>query len=429
MHAVGMVSSIVVPLSARGRTLGAMSFLTAESGRHYCAADLALAEDLARRCALAIDNARLYHELQDMSRAKDEFLAMLSHELRNPLGAISNALHALEPETSVEDFDEVRPELQAQVQHMTRLVNDLLDVARITHGRITLRRERVDLNEAIEHAAKPLRATISARNQTLTISLPKRPVTLDADPVRLHQIVANLLHNSAKYTQRGGEIRVSVRVADGFAAITVADNGVGISVHLLPRVFNAFSQGDRTLDRAEGGLGIGLSLVKNLVELHGGTALARSDGPGCGSTFEVRLPLAPDRSEPTVEQEAGLLNAGPGRTRRVLVVEDNAFAARMLARIVASAGHAVFVAHAGPEAIEMAREERPDTVLLDIGLPGIDGYEVARQFRADEQLRDATLVALTGYGRDEDRERARLCGFDHHLVKPVDFDALLNLLA
>ncbi|HEY3268010.1 MAG TPA: ATP-binding protein [Armatimonadota bacterium] len=429
MHAVGMVSSIVVPLIARGRTLGAMSFLTAESGRRYCAADLALSDDLARRCALAIDNARLYLEMQEMSRAKDEFLAMLSHELRNPLGAICNALHALDPETGGVELAEARPELQAQVQHMTRLVNDLLDVARITHGRITLRRERVDLRQAVNQAIQPLRAMMAARNQTLTASLPDEPVELDADPVRLHQIIANLLHNAAKYTHRGGEIRLNARVEDGFASVTVEDNGVGISVHLLPRVFNVFSQGDRTLDRAEGGLGIGLSLVKSLVELHGGTVTANSDGPGCGSSFEVRLPIASERVVQSLKREAVRPPRGSGRTRRVLVVEDNAFAARMLARIVASAGHAVFVAHSGPEAIELARVERPDTVLLDIGLPGLDGYEVARQFRADDGLRSATLVALTGYGRDEDRERARRSGFDHHLVKPVDFDALLNLLA
>jgi signal transduction histidine kinase/ActR/RegA family two-component response regulator len=361
--------------------------------------------------------------LRDADRRKDEFLAILAHELRNPLAPIRNGLQILRMTGRGERPTEaVGAMMERQVNHMVRLVDDLLEMSRITRGKIELRRERVDVAAAILAAVDTSRPLIESRAHALTLDLAPEPLTIDGDPVRLAQIFANLLNNAAKYTEACGRITLSVRRDGATAIVSVKDTGAGIPADMLPRVFDLFTQIDRQPERSQGGLGIGLTLVKSLVELHGGAVEARSDGDGRGSEFIVRLPLA------AAGATAAAVAAPPedpiAMHRRVLVVDDNHDAAESLALLLKLMGADVHVAYSGPDALTALRARRPDLALVDIGMPGMDGHEVARRIRQQPEFRDVTLVALTGWGQQEDRSRSRAAGFDHHLIKPVGIAAL-----
>ncbi|HET6568656.1 MAG TPA: PAS domain S-box protein [Rhodothermales bacterium] len=367
-------------------------------------------------------------ELADASRRKDEFLAMLSHELRNPMAPIFNALQLIGRQDGENELQrEARGVIERQVRHMSRLVDDLLEVSRITTGRIQLHTERVDVNGVVERAVERVRPVIDRRGQQLSLSLAEGVIWLDADSTRLEQVFGNLLNNASKYNEEGGHIELIVERQDDHALIRIRDDGIGMAPDVLPRVFDLFTQADKSLDRAEGGLGIGLALVKNLVEMHRGTVEAHSDGLGGGSEFVVRLPAASEGTtprEPAPAQPTAMADAS-----RILVVDDNVDAAKMSAMLLRSWGYDVRTAHDGPNALQRAAGFHPNVILLDIGLPGMDGYEVARLIRRDADLNDVRLVAVTGYGQDTDRQRSKEAGFDLHVVKPVEPSALKELLA
>ena len=372
--------------------------------------------------------AQARRALQDADQRKDEFLAMLAHELRNPLAPVRNGLTLLRLAGSSDPtVERVRAVMERQVGHLIRLVDDLMEVSRITRGKIELRRERIDLAMALRGAVETSQPVVDAAGHALVLDLPLEPLPLDADPVRLAQVFANLLNNAAKYAERSGRIVLRARREGHEVAVFVEDDGIGIDPEMLPHVFDLFTQIDSTHRRSQGGLGIGLTLVRSLVELHGGTVAARSDGVGRGSQFEVRLPLANGDSA-SVPAAVPMLAAAPGPLR-VLVVDDNRDAADSLAVLLDYLGYTVQVAHDGPGALQQAELFRPALVLLDIGMPEMDGFEVARRFRAQEKWNDLVIVALTGWGQEEDRQRSREAGFDHHLVKPTDIDALQGLLA
>jgi signal transduction histidine kinase/CheY-like chemotaxis protein len=418
VRAAGLRSVLIVPMASRGQTLGALAL--GRSERAFSPEDQSLAEDLARRAALAVDNGRLYRQLADADRRKDEFLAMLAHELRNPLAPLRNALYMLRqgdghPAAKEWAWDVVN----RQMRHLGRLVDGLLDVSRVTRGRVALQMEPVDVGALARRVIDAARPLFNTRGQKWAVRLPAEPVYVDGDPLRLEQVLANLLDNAARYTPPGGRIEVTVGRDGEDAIITVADTGVGIPADLLANVFDLFTQADRSLDRAEGGLGIGLTLVKRLVDLHGGRVAAHSDGVGTGSKFTVRLPaMASDGTASAAVQG-----------RRVLVVDDNRDLAESLAMVLRLWGHEVAVAYDGPAALAAAHERPPEVVFLDIGLPHLDGFEVARRLREDPDLRRARIVAITGYGRDDDRRRAQDAGIDLHLTKPVDPSDLQPLLA
>jgi signal transduction histidine kinase len=365
--------------------------------------------------------------LREANRRKDEFLAMLAHELRNPLAPIINSLHLLRTDDTGARFHHARNIIERQVGQLTRLVDDLLEVSRITTGRVRLEHAILDVRLVVERAVETTRPLIERKKHKLAVSLPPEPVWLYADATRLEQVVVNLLNNAAKYTDDGGGIWLTVVQQADQMVLSLRDTGVGIAAELLPRIFDLFTQADRSLDRSQGGLGIGLSLVQKLVEMHRGTVEAKSPGLGLGSEFVVRFPVqssttppaCPSTLEPTVK---------PTTARRVLVVDDNVDAADSLAELLALAGQTVWTAHTGPAALAAAKDNLPDVVLLDIGLPGLDGFEVARRLRADPTHTGVFLIAMTGYGRDTDLQRSVEAGFDHHLVKPVDPTKVLTLL-
>jgi PAS domain S-box-containing protein len=368
-------------------------------------------------------------DLREADRRKDEFLATLAHELRNPLAPIRNSLHIFRM-AGIQNptVERVADMMERQVAHMVRMVDDLLEVSRISRGKIELRRERVDLASVLRSAVDTSLPLIEAGSHKLSVDIPEVPLTLNADPVRLSQVFANLLNNSAKYTPAGGRIAVAVTVERGMAVICVKDNGEGIPPQMLSRVFNMFTQVN-TGSRAQGGLGIGLTLARTLVHLHGGTIEAFSRGAGEGCEFLVRLPLAPEQSEAEAAASARSPAQGPTRMRRVLVVDDNHDAADSLGMLLEFLGADVAVAHDGPQALEMLGSFRPEVVLLDLGMPGMSGLEVARRMREDPELKGVTLVALTGWGQREDRRRTHEAGFDYHLVKPADVGTLQSILA
>jgi two-component system CheB/CheR fusion protein len=382
--------------------------------------------------AAAAANARLYEEVKEADRRKDEFLAMLAHELRNPLAPIRNALHIItmrgtERREGVRQAWEI---IDRQVEHMARLVEDLLDVGRITRGKINLQKQPLEVSTIVARAIEGSRPLLDARQHTLEVHIPEDAGWVEGDPVRLAQVLWNLLNNAAKYTPEGGRVWLTVEKGQGEVAIRVKDTGMGIAPEVLPKVFDLFAQGERTLDRAEGGLGIGLTLVRQLTEMHDGSVEAYSEGVGKGSEFVVRLPLLTERTN--VAGPDASAAAGHGRSpahRRILIVDDNRDSRETLATLLRLFGHDVRTAHDGRHALEMAAAYRPDMVLLDIGLPVLNGYEVARRLRAEPDHRDTVLVAVTGYGGEEDRRRSLAAGFDHHMVKPVDFDSLQALLA
>lgn len=378
-------------------------------------------------------------ELEEADRHKNEFLAMLAHELRNPLGALSNVVEVARLHGAKDpDCSQVHTILNRQVRHMARLLDDLLDVSRISRGKIELRKEPADLATAVAHAVETVRPLIEARKHEIQISLPPEPVRLEADPTRLEQVLVNLLDNAAKYTEPGGRIWLGAERVGTEAVLWVRDSGVGIPPELLPRVFDLFAQGDRSLDRSQGGLGIGLTMVRSLVEMHGGSVEAHSAGPGQGSELVVRFPALPASSTseiPAPQRSTGLTPKPAGsegtqrKLQRILLVDDNVDAAQMLAVFLEMWGHQVRVVHDGPAAIEAAMEDHPEIILLDLGLPGMDGYEVARRLRQQTSLSKTRLVALTGYAQEDARTRSRETGFDHHLIKPIAPADLQHLLA
>jgi signal transduction histidine kinase/ActR/RegA family two-component response regulator len=386
--------------------------------------------------AEATERQRAEAALSEADRHKNEFLAVLGHELRNPLAPLRTAVHVLRRQrpdpTELNRFCDL---IDRQAQQLTRLVDDLLDVARITSGKVRLSLAPVELATVVDRAVENTRARLDARQQQLTVALPPEPVWLEADPLRLMQVLVNLLDNAAKYTGEGGHVWLTAAVASGGRespaeiTISVRDNGIGIAADTLPHVFDLFAQADRSLNRSEGGLGIGLSMVRSLVELHGGTVQAASAGVGQGSTFVVRLPVRPAPRRADAAHETG---NGPHvalSPRRVLVVDDNADAANTLALLLRLEGHAVRTAADGAAALSAVQAAPPDLILLDLDLPGLSGLEVARRVRGDLGLTDVLMVALTGYGQDEDRRRSQQAGCDAHLVKPVDLDTLHALLA
>ncbi|MHB8972883.1 MAG: hybrid sensor histidine kinase/response regulator [Pirellulaceae bacterium] len=367
--------------------------------------------------------------LADQDRRKDEFLAMLSHELRNPLAPILNAVQLLQLQKNENPVQQkAHAIIGRQVRQLTRLVDDLMDVSRIINGRIPLCREQVAVSDIVERAVETTRPLIDQCRHELTVSLPPAPIWLYADAARLEQVVTNLLTNAAKYTNEGGRIWLSVQQEGGQAVLRVQDTGCGIDPALLPHVFDLFTQAQRSSDRLQGGLGIGLALVKRLVEMHNGTVTVLST-LGIGSQFVVRLTACPPESL-SVQMRSPLTKiAKPvGPTLRVLVVDDNVDAAKVLELLVQAAGHQVRLAHTGPTALTAALDYRPDVMLLDIGVPELDGFEVARRIRQQPVLRDIVLVSITGYGQESDRQRMREAGFDHYLIKPADFEKVRQIL-
>jgi signal transduction histidine kinase/ActR/RegA family two-component response regulator len=385
--------------------------------------------DLERRNLVEQNQAereQLLGELQSASRAKDEFLAMLGHELRNPLSPIITALRLMRHKSpgSVTREQQV---IERQVTHLTRLVDDLLDVAKIARGKVELRRELVDLCDVTAKAAEIASDLLEQRHHRLSIHCEKGRFLGYADPIRLAQVIANLLTNAARYTDPGGDIQLDVAARDGQLILTVKDNGIGISAEMLPRIFDLFEQAARSADRSQGGLGIGLALVKNLVALHGGTVSAHSDGLGRGSTFTVSLPAAGGQpsSDRVSPHRAPVAPAGSGR---VLIVDDNLDAAELLQNALETSGYAVEMATDPITALDVAARFAPEVAILDIGLPVIDGYELATRLLALPQAADCRLIALTGYGQEHDRRRSLDAGFHEHLVKPVDVDRLVRLV-
>jgi len=409
----------------RARLLGA-------SGRAvdvYLSLSASKSEDESERLNLIVTDLSALLDAQSgrdraeqESQAKDEFMAMLAHELRNPLSAISAAVQVLEASNG-QDSPALRARsiIGRQVHHLARLVDDLLDVGRVMTGKIALDRRPIDFADLVHRAV----AVCGERQNGQRLEISSQGVWIDGDLVRMEQIVNNIVGNAVKYTPGGGSIRVRVYAEGGDAVLRVEDNGYGIAPELLPRVFDLFVQGERTLDRAQGGLGIGLTLVRRLVELHGGSVSALSEGPGRGSTFTVRLPkvAAPQNTQPALTQ-----SPCASFSRRVLVIEDNRDAREMFRMMLELAGHEVLEAEEGLAGLELLKATRPDVAVIDVGLPGLNGYEIARRFREEPDAERVMLVALTGYGTPEAVERSRQAGFDHHLIKPVNAEALQEIM-
>jgi PAS domain S-box-containing protein len=376
------------------------------------------------------ERRRRTEELAEANRHKDEFLAMLAHELRNPLAALLPSVHILrQAGASPGNQGELIERMERQLRHLGRMVDDLLDVSRLTRGQVQLRLDRLDLARLVRTAAEDRRPLLEQAGLTLAVQTPQTPVWVQGDATRLAQVLNNLLDNAAKFTERGGRVDVGLAVDERQrqATVTVRDTGVGIDPDMLPRIWTVFAQADRSLDRARGGLGLGLAVVRGLVELHGGQVHAASAGPGRGAEFTVRLPVVPEPPALTATTPAAAA-VGTGARLRVLIVEDNRDAAESLKMLLELLGHETRVASTGPEGVRAAKDWTPDIVLCDIGLPGLDGYGVARELRLDPTTARARLVALTGYGSDDDRRRSRQAGFDHHLTKPAEPEILLGLL-
>ena len=433
---LGLTALASHPLAAGGRLHGTVVFGTAR--RAALAPDeVAVMELVCDQIAAALERARLVDELrrsaQELRAAderKDQFLAMLGHELRNPLAPVHNAVKLMQRTAAPNpQLQRVMEAADRQLAHMTRLLDDLLDVSRIRNGKIELRRQVIDLRDAVRDAVHATEALVVTRSHELEVSLPGEPLPVNGDPARLAQVFANLLNNAAKYTDRGGHLRLSARRDGEVLTVAVQDDGIGISPEMLPRIFDVFVQADQASDRALGGLGLGLTLVRTLVELHGGTIHAESRGLGHGSELVIRLPATDECIEPRTAPD--LAASTPplverGRPAEIVLVEDNVDIRDSLRALLELRGHAVHEAEDGRAGVELIRGRAPRVALVDIGLPGLDGYQVARELRSTPL--STRLVAMTGYGRPEDRQRALEAGFDAHLVKPVDFDELSRLL-
>jgi len=388
-----------------------------------------VARDITGKKRDEAEHARLLDELQEADRAKNDFLATLAHELRNPLAPIRNTVEMLQlSDPPAIPLRSALGIMDRQLTHMTRLIDDLLDVSRITQNKLELRRERVELADVLHAAVESSRPLLTERGHDFGVDLPPEPIVLDADATRLAQVVSNLLNNASKYTERGGRIRLTGRRNGRDALVTVRDSGIGIPAEAQGRIFEMFTQVDRSLERSEGGLGIGLHLAQRLVAMHGGTLSVRSDGAGRGSEFSIRIPLpAAAATERRPLRDAG--HPLPASSLTILVVDDNRDAADSLGLLLGMPGNQVHVAYDGLRAIEMAEEVRPDVILLDIGLPRLNGYETAEHIREQPWGKRMVLIALTGWGQEEARQRSRQSGFDAHLVKPVDPAALMLQLS
>jgi PAS domain S-box-containing protein len=429
IRTLGLRSYVSVPLVGAGRTIGVITFIaTDDSGRRYDEHDLAVAQELAYRAGIAIENARLYSDLQQADRHKDEFLAVLAHELRNPLAPLRTALQLIE----VAGDDAVRRNrastvMDRQLRHMVRLVDDLLDVSRITRGRIELQKQPIELAAILQNAIETSRPMIEGNGHQLTVTFPPDPLVVNADPTRIAQVFSNLLNNAAKYTPRGGHITLAAEADGANATIRVRDSGIGIPREMLARVFEMFVQVDRSFERSSGGLGIGLTLVKRLVEMHGGAVDAHSDGPGTGTEFVVRLPTVGIDTRLEAEDRARAGMRPRNASRRILVADDNVDAAECLADALRLMGHEVRAVHDGMSAVEVTNEHQPELVFLDLGMPKVDGYEAARRIRA-ALGQHVFIVAVTGWGQEEDLRRSQNAGFDRHLIKPVDISEVATLI-
>jgi len=433
----------VVPLKAGERVLGVLLLRHARGSLPYSSPDEATLDELCSRAAIAFDNARLYwslkremartkeaeEKLQQANRRKDEFLAMLSHELRNPLAPIRNAAEVMRRIAPADPgISWAREVVERQVTHLAQLVDDLLDVSRITQGKITLKKEAVELAKVIQHSVETARTLLDSRKHNLVLNLPPTPIWIHGDFARLAQVVGNLLNNGAKYTAEGGRIELSATADRGEAIITVRDNGIGIDGALLPHVFELFTQGERSLDRSQGGLGVGLTVVQRLVELHHGRVEVRSEGAGKGALFSIVLPCiseVPERDPVESASRAEVSRTG----KRVLVVDDNNDAAESIAVYLRLEGHDVRTVSDGAQAVALAQVFAPQVAVLDIGLPGMNGYEVARRLKNHGADAPALLIALTGYGQKEDRARSQEAGFHHHFVKPADPRVIQSAIA
>gem|GEM_PF-926224 len=420
-----------VPLALDDVLLGTLCVMD-RPGRVFTLEDQRLAQGFAHQAALALQNARLLqqaeqrrHEAEESNRAKDEFLAMLAHELRNPLAAVVSAVDVMRRRAADATVLTAVDVAERQLSHQVRLLDDLLDVARVTNGTISLRRTRFPLEAAVAEAVQSVQQRMERHRQALTVGIPDG-VHVEADRTRLVQVMANLLANATKYTPGGGRIALTGEVEGGSVVLRVRDDGIGIEPAILPRVFDPFVQQVQPLARTAGGLGIGLTLVRRIVELHGGSVEGRSDGPGHGSEFIVRLPIVVDPAEGRGGARSPAAVSIPAT--RILVVEDNADAGTMLQTALELAGHEVHLADAGDTGLAAALALRPRVVLIDIGLPRVDGYELARRLRA-EMGSEVLLCALTGYGQASDRQNGKAVGFDHYLVKPIDLESLQQIIA
>ncbi|MBI1276051.1 response regulator [bacterium] len=374
------------------------------------------------------DQLKAYADaLKEADRRKDEFLATLAHELRNPLAPIRNGLQILSMSPTGDVAEKIRDMMERQLTHLVRLIDDLLDVSRISQGKIDLRKERITLQSAVQAAIEASKPLIEASKHTLVLEMQEEPLWVDADMTRLAQIVSNLLNNAAKYTPDGGTLTLRARKDGASAVLEVADNGLGIPAEMLPRVFDLFTQIDRHLERSQGGLGIGLALVKRLVEMHGGTIAVTSSGLNKGSCFTLSLPSVAPQEQPDSKDADGSTMAG--HSLSVLVVDDNVASAKTTGWMLEMVGHRFQLVHNGKEALEVATTLLPDVILLDIGLPGMNGYEVCRELRKNPRLQHTVMIAQTGWGQERDKTEAREAGFHHHFVKPVDFKELSKLLA
>jgi signal transduction histidine kinase/ActR/RegA family two-component response regulator len=417
-NAIGIKAIICCPLVKGGRLVAMMAVHQREP-RAWSGDEVALVEAVVERCWAHIERVRGAEALVEADRRKSEFLAMLAHELRNPLAPIRNGLELLRIGTTKPELQaNVRAMMERQVGHMVHLINDLLDIARVSSGKVVLKVEPLDVQAVVASAVETSLPRIEAGSHTLEVDLPPETLPVEGDAVRLSQVLGNLLSNAAKYTPQGGRITVSARREGMEAVIAVSDTGIGIAAESLPDVFEMFTQVSRSIDRARGGLGIGLALVRHLMQLHGGSVSAASAGINRGSTFTVRLPLG-SAGAGQAPQAPFSAPARPARPQRVLVADDNLDAADTLSALLRLDGHLVQVAHDGAQAVRMAESFRPEIAFLDIGMPRLDGYGAARAIRALPGLPGLRLVALTGWGAQEDRRRSREAGFDAHLLKPA----------
>jgi len=426
---LGGRAAAICPLTVGDQVRGALALL----GRadQFDASRISLIREFAGRASIAMENARLYSAVQEADRRKNEFLAMLAHELRNPLAPIRNAVHIMQGgEVTQSTMNWARDVIGRQADHMARLIDDLLDVSRIVQGKVVVKPEKLMLRELVDRAVESSSPRVAGRDQLLSVQLPAEEIELDGDAVRLAQVLANLINNASKFSGQNTRICLTASFADGELKIAVRDEGTGIEPAFLPHVFDLFAQGDQTLDRSQGGLGIGLTLVKHLVELHGGRVTAHSDGPGKGAEVVVYLPARQAASAAAATAAPGRDSQARGKAPgRILVVDDLAASAETLMTLLEMEGFEVKVANEGMSALRIAEQFRPDVVLLDIGLPGMNGFEVAHRLRLQPGSRDALLIALTGYGEAESRSRSAKAGFDFHMVKPADVNLLLSMLA
>lgn len=426
----GDAGVVVFPLAGQKSILAALAISREPSGRLFTPADFTIAEALAARAAIALENAQLYKDLEQADRQKNEFLSMLAHELRNPLAPIRTGVDVLRLQGDNQpEVVWARDMIERQTMQLVRLVDDLLDVSRITGGKIRIEMESVDVAAVVGTAIETSRPLIDEAGHELIVSMPDATLCVNCDRVRLAQVLSNLLNNAAKYTRSGGTIRLSVARDGADVVFRIRDNGIGIPPEMLSKVFELFTQVERSLDRSRGGLGVGLTLARRLVELHGGRIDVASEGPGHGSEFTVRLPAV----SAAATHEVPKSDPSPSETvahtpLRILVVDDNVDAADSVAWLFRKQAHDVRTTHDGRSAIELATEFRPQVVVLDLGLPQVDGYEVSRRLRTLPETRDALIIAVSGYGQDEDRRRSRQAGFDHHFIKPVDFQTLLGIV-